>query len=630
MRKTYWLILGSVCAFGLLVAISDAEGRGGRGGGGGGGGGGGFSRPAGGGGGGGGFGGGGFSPSKPSYSPPSSPSFSRPSAPAVRPSAPPQISKPPQVQNPSFGQRPNIGGGNFPTTRPSTPFAPGAGNKPSTLPGHSIIGGGGGTKVGGGGEGTKLPGNDRPGFGGGGVKPVDPGFNRPTIGNRPEVKPGDRFPNAGVRPGEGVRPGKLPDGKFNTVINRPINAGNINTGNININKTNNIVKNNQANHISNNRIGNNVDNRSWTGNAVNHWSNNWDNHFNDIHNNHPWYHGCWPGHWNDHWGVGPISWGMSAWALNSFRYGWGYSSYANPYYVAEPAQVYDYSQPVQIVMQGSPTYAEDSSSAQPAPPPPPSDQAGAAFDAALAAFKQENYPLAKTKIEAALGFAPKDAVMHEFRAQVLFALKEYKAAAAVLNSLLAVSPGWDYTTMIGLYGNPDTYVTQLRDLEKARDANPKAPEVHFLLAYFYLTGGFPDAAKKELEQVVMLAPNDQVSRQLLTSVGGPDAAPTATPAPVNPQANIELDITGKWKAQRSDGVSIALEIKDDGKFTWAVEGKEKTDAFGGTYTLETDMLVLERSAGGVLMGKVEPLSTTSFSFRLVGTPGSDQGLIFKK
>ena len=113
-----------------------------------------------------------------------------------------------------------------------------------------------------------------------------------------------------------------------------------------------------------------------------------------------WANGYWHGyHENNNWGWGSFALGaatgVSAWALGSSFYNWGYANYANPYYAAGavaqpivieqtvvggepqtvtvPAYNYDYSQPIDT---------------QSAPPPEEvANPAVAKFDLARAAFR---------------------------------------------------------------------------------------------------------------------------------------------------------------------------------------------------------------------------------------------------
>ena len=79
--------------------------------------------------------------------------------------------------------------------------------------------------------------------------------------------------------------------------------------------------------------------------------------------------------------------------------------------------------------------------------------------------------------------------MHEFLALALFAQGKYEQAAAPLYAVLSVGPGWDWTTLSGMYPDVDTYTAQLRDLEAYVKANPNSAHARFVLAYQYLCRG---------------------------------------------------------------------------------------------------------------------------------------------
>ena len=220
---------------------------------------------------------------------------------------------------------------------------------------------------------------------------------------------------------------------------------------------------------------------------------------------------------------------MTAWALGSSFYNWGYASYANPYYaeaavaqpivieqtvaggepqtVTVPAYTYDYSQPIDT---------------QSAPPPEEvANPAVAKFDSARAAFGTGDYAGALKLTDEALKVLPNDATLHEFRALVLFAVGKYDLAAGPLYAVLSVGPGWDWTTMAGLYPNIDVYTSQLRKLEAFVSANPTSTAGRFVLAYHYLTQGHTDAAVSQLKEVVALAPQDTLSAQLVKQFSPP-------------------------------------------------------------------------------------------------------------
>ena len=217
---------------------------------------------------------------------------------------------------------------------------------------------------------------------------------------------------------------------------------------------------------------------------------------------------------------------MTAWALGSSLYNWGYASYANPYYteavvaqpivieqtvaggepqtVTVPAYTYDYSQPIDT---------------QSAPPPADvADPAVAKFDSARAAFGNGDYAGALQLTDEALKVLPNDATLHEFRALVLFAVGKYDLAAGPLYAVLSVGPGWDWTTMVGLYPNVDVYTGQLRKLEAFVTSNASSTPGHFVLAYHYMTQGNNDAAAAQFKQVVALSPQDTLAAQLLKRI----------------------------------------------------------------------------------------------------------------
>ena len=123
------------------------------------------------------------------------------------------------------------------------------------------------------------------------------------------------------------------------------------------------------------------------------------------------------------------------------------------------------------------------------PEPSVANQATAAFDQARAAFKAGAYDQALPLVQQALGQMPNDTTMHEFLALVYFAQGKYDQAAAPLYAVLSVGPGWDWTTLSGMYPDVDTYTRQLRALEAYLKANPKSAQARFVLAYQYLSEG---------------------------------------------------------------------------------------------------------------------------------------------
>ena len=65
-----------------------------------------------------------------------------------------------------------------------------------------------------------------------------------------------------------------------------------------------------------------------------------------------------------------------------------------------------------------------------------------------------------------------------------------------------------------LYGNQQDYTDQLKALERARDAKPDSPALHFLLGYHFGYLGYPKHAVAEFDKALTLAPKDLGARKL--------------------------------------------------------------------------------------------------------------------
>jgi hypothetical protein len=216
---------------------------------------------------------------------------------------------------------------------------------------------------------------------------------------------------------------------------------------------------------------------------------------------------------------------------------------------------------------------------------------------------------------------------------------KYKEAAGALYAVLSVGPGWDWTTMSSLYPSVDVYTQQLRALEDAVRQNDNAADLHFLLGYEYMTEGYQAPAARQFETVVKLAPNDQVSRQLLAMIAPPDGgngvAPATAEAPANTPSDTQLtaptNVAGSWHAAPpTGGGAIDLSLGADGKFNWKYARPDKTQSFDGKYELAGTTLVLEYDNGGTMVGKVNAEGPDRFSFKMVGGPPNDPGLNFTR
>lgn len=401
------------------------------------------------------------------------------------------------------------------------------------------------------------------------------------------------------------------------------------------------------------------------------------------------YAGYWAGNYGPGWGYGggwgngyygpngyayrPLGWGLGAWGLGGLAYNSGYIGYYNPYYTSGGYTGFNYSQPIPTVYDNTSTAAVGNNSTD------------SVLQAAVAAFQQNNYDQALDIVNQGITQSPNDAVLHEFRALVLFAKGDYQQAAATIHSVLAVGPGWNWETVRNIYPTVATYTTQLRALETFTKQNAQDSAARFLLAYHYMVGGHQDAAARQLNEVVRLTPNDRTASDLLQMLSAPTPQqgtgsatasttlqpsvaannvpntvpgntpnvalnnnPTAnTPVPQPPipadrqqqgvaanrppQADANVDpamLVGTWSASRDDGSQFNLTLNQDGTFTWKFNQKNNEQSFDGKYTLEGNVLALQRKDGGSLVATVTPDGDHKFNFKLLGAPPSDQGLNF--
>jgi tetratricopeptide (TPR) repeat protein len=338
---------------------------------------------------------------------------------------------------------------------------------------------------------------------------------------------------------------------------------------------------------------------------------------------HPWHngywHGYWDGYWSNLWHRYPVAAGfaVTAWSLNALGYWWGLYPYVNPYYVAGPVVVYDYSQPICVPTSEVAPPATDGGSAE---------QPGfSEFDQGRDAFYQGNYAAAQRLAEEALKKLPNDAVVHEFRALCQFAQRDYRGAAATLNAVLAVGPGWNWATLISLYPGVDTYTAQLRALEGYLDEHPEAGDARFVLAYHYLATGAKDSAITQLREVVRLVPKDQVAKQLLEMLSPTSAPPSPTPNPPPAGAAPTIkaaDLVGTWKATGVDGARFELTLNATGEFVWKYAHNGKDQVAQGAYAIEGDTLAMEPQTGGVMLAQITLQGANKFVFKPIGSDAS--------
>jgi tetratricopeptide (TPR) repeat protein len=348
------------------------------------------------------------------------------------------------------------------------------------------------------------------------------------------------------------------------------------------------------------------------------------------------------------WGLGDYG----AWGLGSVADDWLYGNYANPYYntlmATVPAMMsgaYNYRQPIKP--------AGDSFN-------PPADATDERLDEQLIAtarhaFKAGDYAKALDLTDRVIKDKPDQPDVHQFRALCLFALKQYKEAAAVSYAVLSAGPAWSWSRLIGLYPDLDTYTGQVRALEAAVKAGPSDSAAHFLLAYHYMVQGHREAAASQYERVATMQPDDKLSASFAKAFrkvaerpqrapdqaaanevaaekpaqarqgGVADRAPTEAPPP--PPAAL----VGTWKASPAAGLGITLTLQADGEFTWEVDDKGKKQTVTGRAGFKDGTLALLQPEGPPLVGQVTEKDVSTFLFAPPAGPDQKKaGLTFHK
>jgi tetratricopeptide (TPR) repeat protein len=259
------------------------------------------------------------------------------------------------------------------------------------------------------------------------------------------------------------------------------------------------------------------------------------------------------------------------------------------------------------------------------------DDAMSTLEKARAAFKSGDYAQALSVCDQVLTKMPNDRAIHEFRGVVLFALKRYDDAAAALYAVLSAGPGWDWTTMAGLYPSTDVYTDQLRALESYSRQNPDSAAARFVLGYLYAVQGDNETASAEFQRVAKLQPNDSLAPKLAKMFAKTDQASTPATVPVDIMSAPSYSMVGTWIARSTQDMAIALTISEGGSFTWKVTTKDQTRELTGKSTYANGQLTLqEKKEGPSLVGQVTWQDDKHFTFQVAGGGALDPGLKFSR
>jgi uncharacterized protein (TIGR03066 family) len=114
---------------------------------------------------------------------------------------------------------------------------------------------------------------------------------------------------------------------------------------------------------------------------------------------------------------------------------------------------------------------------------------------------------------------------------------------------------------------------------------------------------------------------------------GPEAigAPATTAEPAKPSPGVPAaGLVGKWAAGGQDNTRFALDLTQDGNFSWTFTHGGKAQTVKGVYALDANVLAMEPESGGVMLAEVTPPTKGGFGFQLLGAPPGDPGLKFAK
>lgn len=528
---------------------------------------------------------------------------------------------------PGGGARP---GGGAPNRTPS--FSPPAGGRPGGTPG----------------AGSGLTPGSRPSIG---TRPAQPGGNRPQIGNLPSTRP-----DIGGRPG-GARPSQLPAvgigagagaGLANHVGNgnRPgtlPGMGDRRPGASQLpNRTPEQRRDALQSRLSGERPGQqpardwNQTRQDWQNQrneiredwqqhrdqARDDWQNWFDDHYGQYGG---WYWGHAAGYWNrwDYmWDNYPVAaaLGVTWWGANALGSAFGCGDYSNPY--DSGGEGFSYAEPIVSA-------PLEPGSQESGLPPGVSAEAVAAFDKARAAFAEGDYATALKLTDQAVAQMPKDAVLHEFRSLVLFALKRYPESAAAIHAVLAVGPGWDYPTLSSIYSDIDVYTTHLRALEAACKKYPKSADRRFLIGYHYLTLGYTEEALAQFKKVVQLQPKDPVAVSLVATLSPRDAKPKEEAPGPAPKAVPAKQVVGTWTAAGERTAKYTMDLQKDGTFKWSFTRGSRKQEVKGVYSVEGNVLAMEPDGGGVMLAELTA-KDEALEFKMIGDNADAKPLEFRR
>ena len=248
-----------------------------------------------------------------------------------------------------------------------------------------------------------------------------------------------------------------------------------------------------------------------------------------------WVNGYWHGQNNSNWWnngggfwTGMAVGGIGAWGVGSSIYNWGYRPYVNPYAMATPVVIQQpviVEQPVRARRLSSCSSLHASSRRRGSPPVDYSQPLNT-----MRRLPNRRSPIRRSRLSTPPGPPSRRVITPRPSRRPTRPSRPCRTTRPCMSSApLPVRPeavrtggrhalrgplgrpGWDWTTLIGLYPSVDVYTDQVHALEDYRTEHPDSAPPRFVLAYHYLTQGHTEAAVEELKEVVKLQPSDQLS-----------------------------------------------------------------------------------------------------------------------
>jgi hypothetical protein len=144
------------------------------------------------------------------------------------------------------------------------------------------------------------------------------------------------------------------------------------------------------------------------------------------------------------------------------------------------------------------------------------------------AFFNDRYGDAARLVNHAIVEDNENGHLHLFAAQTLFAIGDYRGAYAAIHQATRLLPPADWGFVVENFRqfyNDDNYVRQMNRLVEYNRQNPTDSFSRTLCGYHYLSLGYRESGRAELEAALAANAGDVLATQLLTAITPPIPAP---------------------------------------------------------------------------------------------------------